>query len=244
MAENKRKYWLHRITGGANAKKLSHPLLFKHRILTTGWARLSWDEFVTKSQGDWNTFIKEFKLEYPSLGNFRSLWNFLEMKKGDIVVVPTVGKFSLYRVADNNIYTNQSLSSIISEDDLLDKYGKKAYVDIDNDGYSYLFDEDGDFIDLGFFRRVEPIVKHLRRSSCKDGLRNMMSVPRTNINLDGVQNYIDPIINQYDIDFEEPEEDEEDYYSPTSWDRDPDETDEEYQDRMQDQEDLLEYFDE
>ena len=81
MAEE-RKYWLHRITGGANAKKLSHPLLFKHRILTTGWARLSWDEFVTKSQGDWNTFIKEFKLEYPSLGNFRSLWNFLEMKKG------------------------------------------------------------------------------------------------------------------------------------------------------------------
>jgi hypothetical protein len=39
-------------------------------------------------------------------------------------------------------------------------------------------------------------------------------------------------------------DDEEDYYSPTSWERDPDETDEEYQDRMQDQEDLLEYFDE
>ena len=39
-------------------------------------------------------------------------------------------------------------------------------------------------------------------------------------------------------------DDEEDYYSPTSWERDPDETDEEYQDRMQDQEDFLEYFDE
>lgn len=38
-------------------------------------------------------------------------------------------------------------------------------------------------------------------------------------------------------------DDEEDFYSPTS-DRDPDETDEEYQDRMQDQEDFLEYFDE
>lgn len=37
-------------------------------------------------------------------------------------------------------------------------------------------------------------------------------------------------------------EDEEDYYSPTSWDREPDETDEEYQDRMQDQEDFLEHF--
>lgn len=39
-------------------------------------------------------------------------------------------------------------------------------------------------------------------------------------------------------------DDEEDYYSPTSWDRDPDETDEEYMERMQDQEDFLEYFDE
>ena len=29
--------------------------------------------------------------------------------------------------------------------------------------------------------------------------------------------------------------DDEDYYSPTSWERDPDETDEEYQDRMQGQ---------
>ena len=44
--EKKREYWLHRITGGPNATKLSHPLLFKHNILSTGWSELSYDEFV------------------------------------------------------------------------------------------------------------------------------------------------------------------------------------------------------
>lgn len=236
-------YWLHRITGGRNAKKLSHPLLFKHGILSTGWAAFARDEFVTKCHGDWHTFIKEFKVEYPKLGNYRSLWNFLEMEEGDIVVVPTAGKFSIYRVADNNVYTNQSLTSIISADELLDKYGKKAYVKEDKDGYSYLYDEEGEFIDLGFFRKVEPIVENLDRSSANTKLRNELGGPRTNFNINKVRNYIDAVINQYEIDFEEPEEDEEEFYSPTSWDRDPDETDEEYQDRMQDQEDLLEYFD-
>ncbi|MGM9833369.1 MAG: hypothetical protein ACI31A_06755 [Candidatus Limisoma sp.] len=33
-----------------------------------------------------------------------------------------------------------------------------------------------------------------------------------------------------------------DNYSPTSWERDPDESDEDYEDRMQDQEDLMDYY--
>lgn len=39
-------------------------------------------------------------------------------------------------------------------------------------------------------------------------------------------------------------DEEDDFYSPTSWDKDPYETDEDYQERIQDQEDLLEYYDE
>lgn len=37
------------------------------------------------------------------------------------------------------------------------------------------------------------------------------------------------------------EDEEEDYYSPTSWGRDSYETDEDYEDRIQDQEDYLDY---
>ena len=39
------------------------------------------------------------------------------------------------------------------------------------------------------------------------------------------------------------EEEEEDFFSPTSWEKDPYESDEEYIERIQDQEDWLEYFD-
>ena len=39
------------------------------------------------------------------------------------------------------------------------------------------------------------------------------------------------------------DEDEEDFFSPTSWDKDPFESDEEYLERIQDQEDWLESLD-
>ncbi|MDO4801336.1 MAG: hypothetical protein Q4A15_04150 [Prevotellaceae bacterium] len=38
------------------------------------------------------------------------------------------------------------------------------------------------------------------------------------------------------------EEYDDDYYSPTSWDRDQDESDEDYDERTQDLEDYLEYY--
>ena len=37
--------------------------------------------------------------------------------------------------------------------------------------------------------------------------------------------------------------DDDDMFSPTSWDKDPFETDEEYEERIQDQEDMMEYYD-
>ena len=33
-----------------------------------------------------------------------------------------------------------------------------------------------------------------------------------------------------------------DYYSPTDWGKDPRETDEDYEERIQDQEDLMDYY--
>lgn len=48
---------------------------------------------------------------------------------------------------------------------------------------------------------------------------------------------------QEDFYTEEENELDDDFYSPTSWDKDPFETDEEYEERIQDQEDLLEYYD-
>ena len=40
----------------------------------------------------------------------------------------------------------------------------------------------------------------------------------------------------------EQEEWDDDYYSPTDWDRNPEESDTDYQERIEDQESYLEYF--
>lgn len=49
--------------------------------------------------------------------------------------------------------------------------------------------------------------------------------------------------DKYDGIYEDEEEVEEDFFSPTSWDKDPFESDEEYLERIQDQEDWLESLD-
>ena len=49
--------------------------------------------------------------------------------------------------------------------------------------------------------------------------------------------------DEYNDIYEGDEDVEEDFFSPTSWEKDPDETDEEYIERIQDQEDWLESFD-
>ena len=49
--------------------------------------------------------------------------------------------------------------------------------------------------------------------------------------------------DEYDDIYVDEGEEEEDFFSPTSWDKDPSETDEEYIERIQDQEDWLESFD-
>lgn len=38
------------------------------------------------------------------------------------------------------------------------------------------------------------------------------------------------------------EDNDDDYYSPTSWEREPGESDEDYNDRMEDQDSLMDYF--
>lgn len=197
MAERDKQYWLHRITGGDNAIKLTHPLLFEHNILSTGWASLSWDEFVRKSRGDWKSFEAEFYNEYPGLRNRWSLWRFLEMKEGDIVVVPTWGEFSIYKVADNNVYTNTSLSAIISAEDLRDWNGKRVHVAKDKEGYYYLYDEENKFIDLGFFRKVEPIaVKLPRQEYANQALFSRMRILQTNADISDIWESVEEAITR------------------------------------------------
>ena len=192
MAEEKNipNYWQHRIRGGKNAWKLAHPLLFQHQILSTGWSSLSFDEFVERGSVDAKYFNKTFKQTYPTLRNRRSLQRFLQMKKGDFVVVPLVGKFCIYKIEDDNIYTVESLNKIIAIDCL--KYGEDQPVHAGKK--NLLHDADNEIIDLGFFRKVTCVTPPISRSGCDKLLYNKMRAHQTNISLKGAEESIINVI--------------------------------------------------
>ena len=195
--KDEKKYWLHRITGGPNATKLSHPLLFEHDILSTGWSSLSYDDFVRNCRDDWKAFEAEFNGEYPGLRNRNCLWRFINMKAGDIVVVPTWGEFSVYKVTDNNVYTCTSLLTIISPDDLRDWNNQRAHITKDNDGYVFLNDEENECIDLGFFRKVEPIaVKLPRQEYANQALFSRMKILQTNADISDIWESVEEAITR------------------------------------------------
>ena len=192
MAEETKSpnYWQHRITGGPNALKLSHPLLFRHQILCTGWLSLSFDEFVERSRVDAKYFNKTFKQTYTTLRNRRSLERFLKMKKGDFVVVPTWGKFSIYEIEDDNIYTVESLNKIIAIDNMKDRADKPIHAD----QKKHLRDVNNKIIDLGFFRKVKRVIELVSRSECDQLLYKKMRAHQTNISLNDIKSSVDAII--------------------------------------------------
>lgn len=191
MAEEKNipNYWQHRIKGGWHALPLSTPLLFNHQILSIGWSDINDDTFLEnlKSVNAWPKFDELLFSVYKELRTNRySLWRYLqEMKVGDIVVVPTPGEFSIYRIVDDVIMTSEELP----KDILIDWWNRPVKQE---DGY--LIDAEGNQVDLGYFRKVEPIMEHISRGKCNMRLYDKMKAHQTNISLNGVKPLVQEII--------------------------------------------------
>lgn len=190
--KKKAEYWQHRIKGGDYALPLSTPLLFNHHILSIGWSDINDASFLARIKGvkAWEEFESQLKETYRHLWRNRySLWRYLnEMKAGDIVVVPTPHEFSVYRIIDNSIMTSEELPKRV----LVDWWDRPVKQE---DGY--LIDADGNQIDLGFFRKVEPIVEHLGRNKCDKTLYKKMKAHQTNISLNDVRSSVNEVINRY-----------------------------------------------
>jgi hypothetical protein len=95
------QYWLHRI---AYLQNISHPLLDKD-YLSIGFSDFCTDEFfemVAENQ-NWNYLENDFNECWGYLPRNRyNLWRFLtEMNKGDWVIVPSWGTFSIYELCDD-----------------------------------------------------------------------------------------------------------------------------------------------
>ena len=186
MAEEKREkqYWLHRITGGENGKLLSYPLLHKHNILSIGWSAISSQEVASSIQERGVSAIIE---AYEKRGatwsrNAYSLLNFVHhIHKDDIVIVPEGIFVSVYRIVDDNIITNDTLPQSFLDEAKIQRVGNS------------LFSSDGESIDLGFYRNVEPVVINVLRGNLDDRLYKKARALQTNINISDVSRGIDVV---------------------------------------------------
>lgn len=188
------RYWLHRITGGENADPYARPLLDKG-YLSIGWMGLSNEKnkesIIKNGWAAVNTIMKDYGWE---LGRSRyCLSRFVsEMKKGDIVIVPAPGRFSIYEVADDIVYSNESIDP-------------ELYTDVngilasqkEEDGYYTFINNQGKEIDLGFYRRVNPKILNLSRYNGIDqALYSKMKTLMTNIEITNVGYAIDKLLNK------------------------------------------------
>ena len=188
------KYWLHRITGGDHALPFAHPLLFTHHYLSIGWSDFSSDAFVRQVLTEGESAI-EIATQSEGWGfpkNRWNLWRFIhEMKKGDIILVPTSQEFSLFEIEDDVILTNESIDFSVFKD----WNGKKAIRQ--EDGYYY--NENDQPIDLGFYRRVKPILYNIPRAGFADQkLISRMKIRQTNAEISDLRESIENARKAYE----------------------------------------------
>lgn len=187
------KYYLHRIS---QHTEWSHPLLDEKQLLSIGWADYGASrDFLAQHEDKWSSVASTVERDYPKARPRFGLQRFLEMAQGDRVVVPTWGAFHVYTVTDNRRLAARHIENDLR--DLQSWNGKSAIVT--EEGYIEESDRPGDVLDLGFFRRVEPVVRDIPRDGYADAaLTNRLKVRQTNVEISDLHESIDNAIDRYE----------------------------------------------
>ena len=168
--------WLHRISHHAET---AYPLI-EQGYLSIGFLDFSTPEFVqeTKEKG-WSYFNSEFQSRWGSIPRTRySLWRFIaEMKKGDLVVVPSAGKFSVYEIESDSALP---ISEVHTHD--LKTWSNES-LSLKNNALCKT-EDNSKIIDLGFFRKVKLIESDIPKYDYADAaLTARMKYRATNNNM-------------------------------------------------------------
>lgn len=172
--------WLHRISHHA---KVAYPLL-DNGYLSIGFSDFSKPDFIKDVCGEngWQSFEKYFDNIWGSRPRTRTnLWRFVaEMDKGDLVVVPSWGTFSVYELTEE-------MAKPVSEIELTNiKDWHSNSVEKKADGL--LYRATGELIDLGFVRQVKLIKKNIPRYEYADAsLTSRMKIRSTNADISNLQ---------------------------------------------------------
>jgi predicted Mrr-cat superfamily restriction endonuclease len=189
-------YWLHRISHHA---EVSYPLLEKG-YLSIGWSDFSTPEFIAEvcSENGWLNFEKHFE-EWGYPRNRYNLWRFIvEMKKGDWVVVPSWGTFSVFEIEDDIVLSIPLLINLFA---IKDWSGNT--IEIGENGYLYntgIKDDKNEnlLIDLGFFRKVKPIAIGISRYEYADAaLTSRMKIRQTNSDISDLKESVEKALTAF-----------------------------------------------
>ncbi len=186
-------YWLHRISYHS---ELSYPLLKARNLLSTGWSDFSEKDFVEKCSNNWENFEKSFDENWGKRPRRRyDLWRFIsEMKKGDYVLVPSWGTFSIYELTNDKAQCIEELDIT----NLKDNYGNTIIKG--KKGYLYKNDDtkESNWVDLGFFRSAKPVVIDVSRYEYADSpLTSRMKIYQTNASINDLKTSVDNAIESF-----------------------------------------------
>jgi predicted Mrr-cat superfamily restriction endonuclease len=185
------QYWLHRIS---HLDYVSYPLL-ELGYISIGYSDFSTEAFLKKSTDeDGEYFDSQFIEIWGDSPKGRcSLWRFLaNMKKGDWVVVPSRKNFSVYKIAESSAIIPSSLEI---KNDFSDWNGIK--IKLDKSGMLKL-DGEKDYLDIGFLRKVEPVLVDIPRYEYADAaLTSRMKIRNTNANISDLEDSIKKAIEAY-----------------------------------------------
>jgi restriction endonuclease Mrr len=179
-------YWLHRISYHA---EVSYPLLDKN-ILSIGFSDFANQEFIDDVLKDdewkkrWTVLENKFKTVWGSRPRTRhNLWRFVDgFKKGDRIVVPSWGVFSVYELVSEK---PKPIGNLKIEN--LKDWNKKSLTM--KNGLLYREDKR---IDLGFYWVVKPIAKKMSRKDFADArLTSRMKIRTTNTNIFNIKESVE-----------------------------------------------------
>jgi len=178
-------YYLHRIS---HCAELAYPLL-KRGILSIGFSDFATHQFIRDHQAtNWQDVPSAIEKEWEKFRPRFSLQRFLQMNKGDRVVVPSWGTFHVYDIASNE--------RMIAAD--LDLHNLKTWNHDDIHMQEGRLCKNGETIDLGFFHKVQEVETDIPRSDYADNaLTARMKVRQTNVEISDLRDSIEDAIHRW-----------------------------------------------
>jgi hypothetical protein len=195
--------WLHRISWFA---EVSRPLL-EHGYLSIGFSDFGDDDCIDGVCGDSGEqyLCERMKQDWGKVPRSRfSLIAFLAgMKKGDRVLVPGHGEFSVYRICEDRAQPigkmdPQVLAEIKGSANVGLVVDTSCLWRVGPDGKPDRGEKDEKYLDVGFTRKVEPIKVGIPRDGyCDSDLTSRMKMRQTTADISDLDNAVADAISAF-----------------------------------------------